>query len=209
MSFEGYYQKVCKNGHYFECDIYDDRDNCVDCCQDIIFSNIVDETNCCNEGFVRIPFDKVGDVDKIFFEKYLSSEQKIKIFKNRNRNLVDPICFEHFKDEYPLEKIIELFQYFDKTKTLKIEFKLMNDAENELVPYVFVSFGEINYNKNSDDYMQWKTMYINDYGIETNNNNGYECCQFHYDTDVRYAVIDLYKNMWNRCFKYNFEAKDN
>ena len=204
MSFEGYYQKVCKNGHYFECDVYQDRDNCVDCFLPIIYENIVDQTNCEDVGYVRIPVDRIGDVDKKFFEKYLSSEHKIKAFKERNEKLIHPSYFDFYKDKYPLEKIVELFQYFDKNKTLRIEFKLMNDAGNELVPYVFASFGEVNYDRNSVCYMQWQPMYIDDYGMETTEGNGYECCEICYDGDVRYIVIELYKNMWNRCFNRKF-----
>lgn len=203
MSFEGYYQCVCKNGHYFEIDVYEDRDKCVDCFQDIIFKNTVDETNCESAGYIRIPINKSCDVDKKFFDKYLSSKEKIDRFKERKHKLP---CLDNYKRGIPLEKLIDLFQYFDKNKTLRVEFKLDKDASGELVPYVIATFGSYNYDRSSDDYMQWQTMYIDDYGQENLDQIGYECFEMCYDADVYYVVFELYKNMWNRCFKRGFKA---
>lgn len=49
MSFEGYYQCLCKNGHYFECDIYECEEIKMACCpicgKKIAWWNIVDTTN--------------------------------------------------------------------------------------------------------------------------------------------------------------------
>ena len=203
MSFEGYYQCVCKNGHYFEIDVYEDRDKCVDCFQDIIFKNTVDETNCESAGYIRIPINKSGDVDKKFFDKYLSSKEKIDRFKERKYKLP---CLDNYKRGIPLEKLIDLFQYFDKNKTLRVEFKLDKDAGGELVSYVIATFGSYNYDRSSDDYMKWQTMYIDDYGQESLEQIGYECFEMCYDADVYYVVFELYKNMWNRCFKRGFKA---
>lgn len=71
MSFEGYYQCICKNGHYSCIDVYDDRDKYVDCFEEIIFKNIVDETNGEHCGFKKIPVDKSGNVEKNYFEKHI------------------------------------------------------------------------------------------------------------------------------------------
>ena len=202
MSFEGYYQCVCKNGHYFEIDVYDDRDKCVDCFQDLIFKNTVDETNCETAGYIRIPINKSGDVDKKFFDKYFSSKEKIDRFKERKYKLP---YLDNYKRGMPLEKLIDLFQYFDKNKTLRVESKLDKDAVGEIVPYVIATFGSYNYDRSSDDYMQWQTMFIDDYGQENLDQIGYECFEMCYDADVYYVVFELYKNMWNRCFKYGFK----
>jgi hypothetical protein len=202
VSFEGYYQCVCKNGHYFEIDVYDDRDKCVDCFQDLIFKNTVDETNCETAGYIRIPINKSGDVEKKFFDKYFSTKEKIDRFKERKYKLP---CLDNYKRGMPLEKLIDLFQYFDKNKTLRVEFKLDKDAGGETVPYVIATFGFYNYDRSSDDYMQWQTMYIDDYGQENLDQIGYECFEMCYDADVYYVVFELYKNMWNRCFKYGFK----
>jgi len=49
MSFEGYYQLLCKKGHYFEMDVYAIGDisdfNCPRCKQKIVWWNIVNTTN--------------------------------------------------------------------------------------------------------------------------------------------------------------------
>lgn len=49
MSFEGYYQYWCKNGHYNECDVYlmfyDGKFMCHTCGEEAVFRNLVDLTN--------------------------------------------------------------------------------------------------------------------------------------------------------------------
>jgi transcription elongation factor Elf1 len=47
MSFEGYYQVVCKNGHYHTMDAYspDDGMGCPFCGAPKAWENVVDETN--------------------------------------------------------------------------------------------------------------------------------------------------------------------
>ena len=49
-------------------------------------------------------------------------------------------------------------------------------------------------------------MYIDDYGQENLDQIGYECFEMCYDADVYYVVFELYKNMWNRCFKRDFKS---
>jgi hypothetical protein len=56
MSFEGYIQKLCANGHHWVCDVYFDDSNevCSVCGAEVVWKNIVDTTNgmyCdCDEG---------------------------------------------------------------------------------------------------------------------------------------------------------------
>lgn len=56
MSFEGFVQYLCKNGHNWDNDVYwdDDSEKCPICEAEIVWSNLVDTTNgsfCnCNEG---------------------------------------------------------------------------------------------------------------------------------------------------------------
>ena len=47
MSFEGYYQRLCKNGHSMDVDCYmeNDEDRCAICGAEIVWANLVDETN--------------------------------------------------------------------------------------------------------------------------------------------------------------------
>ena len=207
MSFEGYYQCVCKNGHYFEINAYDDRDKCVDCYQDIVMKNIVDETNCEQYGYVRIPVDKSFNVDKEFFKRYFASEEKISYFYLRNKRLIHLYNLQYAKEYFRLEKIIDLFQYFDKNKTLKIEFKTKKDSNEKLVPFVSVSFGSIDCDVDSVEYGQWKELSVNEYGQESNSKESYKCLETGYDTDVYTVVFELYKNMWNRCFNPRFNEK--
>lgn len=58
MSYEGYSQYICKKGHYFTRDAYDDMDyddhgpylkypKCPYCGEDVVWRNGVDQTNCC------------------------------------------------------------------------------------------------------------------------------------------------------------------
>lgn len=54
MSYEGHEQLWCSNGHYSECDAYDDvPKTCRFCGAEIVFSNSVDDTNCQSYGYIR------------------------------------------------------------------------------------------------------------------------------------------------------------
>ena len=54
MSYEGYEQHICTNGHRFEVDAYDFEDDEPKCwCQaDSVFCNCVDDTNAENYGVI-------------------------------------------------------------------------------------------------------------------------------------------------------------
>lgn len=66
MSYEGYEQLLCKNGHYHTADCRDDgmsRDpNCIpfnsvkcpDCGAEFVWMNSVDDTNCDEQGYIDI-----------------------------------------------------------------------------------------------------------------------------------------------------------
>jgi hypothetical protein len=54
VSFEGYYQLVCENNHYFTIDVYSwdfNKRKCIYCESEIIAKNLVDETNCDSDGY--------------------------------------------------------------------------------------------------------------------------------------------------------------
>ena len=51
MSFEGRYQKLCPNGHYEEQDVYMDTDQCIECGEKWVKTNLVDDTNVPGEGY--------------------------------------------------------------------------------------------------------------------------------------------------------------
>lgn len=54
MSYEGYEQCICKNGHYFERDAYQDDRPCPDCDEEAAWFNGVDQTNGEDAGFIPI-----------------------------------------------------------------------------------------------------------------------------------------------------------
>lgn len=55
MSFEGYFQLICKNGHYYHEGLYGDEENtkCPICKEECIWWNLVDTTN--DEGTPVVP----------------------------------------------------------------------------------------------------------------------------------------------------------
>lgn len=61
MSFEGYIQRLCKNGHLEEIDVYDfasKDENCDECGEDWVWQNTVDQTNGGDVGWVELEIDK-------------------------------------------------------------------------------------------------------------------------------------------------------
>lgn len=62
MSFEGYYQKICPDGHYWTCDVYFEQIFCPSCGKEAAWSNIVDVTNGSFEDGRRIDGFKVPKV---------------------------------------------------------------------------------------------------------------------------------------------------
>jgi hypothetical protein len=75
MSYEGYYQCLCKNGHYFEENVYDTHNNaCPHCSSEVAWWNQVDTTNGSFyydsaenqkeriDGFVELEVDKPPEI---------------------------------------------------------------------------------------------------------------------------------------------------
>ena len=63
MSYEGYVQTICENGHYSEFDAHDTRwvrgeIECPECESEIVWVNEVDETNCDGYGYIEVELDK-------------------------------------------------------------------------------------------------------------------------------------------------------
>lgn len=58
MSYEGYEQVICKNGHYFERDCYDHDALCPHCFAEAGWENSVDQTNGPDQG--AIPMDALA-----------------------------------------------------------------------------------------------------------------------------------------------------
>lgn len=55
MSYEGYVQCLCEDGHYFEVDAhdrFDECDNCFFCEKKVVWTNNVDETNGNADGHI-------------------------------------------------------------------------------------------------------------------------------------------------------------
>ena len=52
MSYEGYAQQICENGHLYERDVYDSEESCPHCQGKSVFYNGVDETNCEQYGII-------------------------------------------------------------------------------------------------------------------------------------------------------------
>lgn len=62
MSYEGYCQSLCKNGHLSNSDPFQSEDVCPSCQEEIVWSNSVDETNCNGVGYIPMDQFKIKDV---------------------------------------------------------------------------------------------------------------------------------------------------
>jgi RNA polymerase subunit RPABC4/transcription elongation factor Spt4 len=73
MSYEGYIQKVCRNGHYFTEDVYNETNCCPIChTENVLWQNFVDITNGSYDdqgtridGYLPIEVDKNGIVTNL------------------------------------------------------------------------------------------------------------------------------------------------
>ena len=211
MSFEGVYQFVCKDGCYYERDVYefdifdDNKKKCF-CGKDIIFQNLVDETNGESGGYISIPVTSEDKVRKDFFDRYLKYPESREYLKKRKEILIPPYMF--YVDKLSLEKIVELFSYFDRNCVLRMESSKKYDEGHDLVNYDFVVFGDNKYFE--DDREIFEPLYIDKYGMPVSSDaeDAYECCEYSYDWDLRSVVIELYKQMWMRSFVPEFRRKD-
>lgn len=68
MSYEGYEQCICSNGHYFERDCFDHNGVCPVCLAKSTWWNGVDQTNGPDQGAVPM---------EVLKEKFLLSEEQI------------------------------------------------------------------------------------------------------------------------------------
>lgn len=92
MSFEGYYQVKCENGHYYTESVYCDSPNCEECGASVI-KNMVDETNGTSDGY-----------DENFSD---GCNYKIEIWKNdlesiNSENKTLKQFLDRFQEEYYL-----------------------------------------------------------------------------------------------------------
>ena len=77
MSFEGYYQQLCKKGHYTTVDAIgyeDEDDNCKICGEKIVWWNLVDVTN----GIFDYSFDKDNYRCQVRIDGYIELKEKSK-----------------------------------------------------------------------------------------------------------------------------------
>lgn len=184
-----FYQCVCINNHYTE--ITELRDTCVDCFCELKFIAKID-----NNIMLNI---NPQDVNRNFkYLNYLNNNKDLLIEPNQLKNI-------------PLEKIVELFKYFNykKDNILKIEWRQAKDMDNEYIPYVVATWGQKTYLTSGEF---WDTIFLDEYGMqytETELNdikNIYECYQHSYDYDIKSMVIELYTNIWNRKYKIITES---
>lgn len=102
MSFEGYKQCICDNGHYFEIDVYEDDDVCLDCGGKIAWFNTVDDTNCNSYG--EIPMELLEEkfrVKKVVVERgcfEMAGCVEPVLFRIPTREETDPL--RHYRPEY-------------------------------------------------------------------------------------------------------------
>lgn len=92
MSWEGYYQVICKNGHYFHAPdpFYGETSPCKECGAEDGWTNMVDETNCDSYGI--IPYN-------LLVEKYLISEQVVETCNLGHKHVTQPALFRVPGDE--------------------------------------------------------------------------------------------------------------
>lgn len=97
MSYEGYEQHICRNGHRFDADCYSTGPTC-HCGAKPFWSNSVDQTNC----------DEVGFITESEFKKLLVLEQK-----SEKCNLGHMHITQHEVYRFPKEGELRRFM-FDK-----------------------------------------------------------------------------------------------
>lgn len=209
MSFEGVYQIICQDGCYCELDVYqfdnNNKKKCF-CGKDIIFQNLVDETNGESAGYIAIPITSEDKVRKDFFDKYLLYPESREYLKKRQEILIPPYVIN--MEKLSLEDIVEKFSYFNRNCVLRMESSKRYDEGNNLVNYDFVVFGEVKYFE--DEKEIFEPLYIDEYGMSISEGleGAYECCLYSYDWDLRSVVLELYKQIWIRNFVPKFRRKD-
>lgn len=86
MSYEGYWQCICQNGHYYTdgADAYNEEEPCGICKTPSAWRNQVDETNCDSWG--EIPFD-------LLKKNFLISEEVIETCNLGHRHITKHAIF--------------------------------------------------------------------------------------------------------------------
>ena len=97
MSYEGYVQILCNNGHRFGIDAYSDIDNCPYCGESIAFYNAVDVTNC----------DDYGIIPDVIWEKFLISPEKKEVCNLGHEHIVEQAVYR-----IPSKEEVESMRYY-------------------------------------------------------------------------------------------------
>lgn len=104
MSYEGYDQHICHNGHRFDEDCYSDHPTC-HCGAKSFWSNSVDQTN----------GDEVGFIKESEFQKLLISEQKVQKCNLGHNHITHGAIYR-----FPKEGELQRFMRNDKGSLVKL-----------------------------------------------------------------------------------------
>jgi len=121
MSYEGYEQCICKNGHYFECDCRQDL-VCPICEEEQAWYNSVDETNYYSYG--EIPLE-------VLRAKYLLSPAQVKTCDLGHEHVVQEEIFR-----IPNEKDTNLLRHRRKGDGLTAPIPLYPKVVKDLLDSV-------------------------------------------------------------------------
>ena len=104
MSFEGYYQVRCKNGHYYRVDCYSfDSDHRCMVCDATVKYNLVDETNGESDGY-DYSMEDGADQQITVWQSDLDQMKKIvSSFINHSNGLSKWVRIAHYKEKIPKE----------------------------------------------------------------------------------------------------------
>jgi hypothetical protein len=83
MSFEGYYEVICKNGHFWANDLYSDKKVCPFCGECVAWWNLIDETN--GEGKpteLQVESESVFCKCSLCGDKHVKEQARYKIPEN-------------------------------------------------------------------------------------------------------------------------------
>jgi hypothetical protein len=93
MSYEGYTQRLCKNGHYFESDAnlhwYSEEEQkemtTCDCGSDTAWTNEVDETNEAGQGLIKMESFRILSEDEHGTQYDILSKEESKTLRTYER----------------------------------------------------------------------------------------------------------------------------
>lgn len=84
MSYEGYEQCICKNGHYYERDCWAEDAVCGTCKEESAWYNPVDQTNGPSQG--EIPYETLK-------EKFLVKTAVVQVCNLNHEHQIEPAIF--------------------------------------------------------------------------------------------------------------------